>query len=145
MALEFPDSGAYLFSEDLLFVCPSSGIAMILESEKVISAASPGAKIPSETSCCMISRAWCWRSERVLPVGWVTGAFSLLFIVTCLSAVAPPDLFIYTKSVGHYTCRNTGSGKPSPATDNAHAERGRLSICFAGFRNLPDFVLQGKS
>lgn len=52
---------------------------------------------------------------------------------------------MHTKSVGHYTCRNTGSGKPSPATDNAHAKRGRLSICIAGDRNLPDFVLQGKS
>lgn len=47
--------------------CPLSGIQMNAESEKVTSAASFGAKMPSDTSCCMIACACCSRVE-LLPV-----------------------------------------------------------------------------
>lgn len=52
--------------------CSVSGIQMNAVSEKVISAASLGAKMPPVTSCCMISLACCSR-EELLPV---TGADS---------------------------------------------------------------------
>ncbi len=44
-----------------------SGMQMNAVSEKVTSAASSGVKIPSDTSCCMISWACCSRVE-LLPV-----------------------------------------------------------------------------
>lgn len=47
--------------------CSVSGIQMNAVSEKVISAASFGAKTPSATSCCMIACACCSR-EGLLPV-----------------------------------------------------------------------------
>lgn len=64
--------------------CSLSGIQTNAVSEKVISAASSGAKIPSPTSCCMISRACCSR-EELLPVTGsdceADGCFSFLSIV----------------------------------------------------------------
>ena len=43
--------------------CSVSGMQMNAMSEKVTSAASSGAKMPSVTSCCMISCACCSRRE----------------------------------------------------------------------------------
>lgn len=47
--------------------CSVWGMQMNAVSEKVTSAASSGAKMPSDTSCCMISWACCSRVE-LLPV-----------------------------------------------------------------------------
>ena len=49
--------------------CPVSGMQMNVVSEKVTSAASLGAKMPSATSCCMISRACCSRVELLSVTG----------------------------------------------------------------------------
>ena len=57
-------------------------VVMNAVSEKVTSAASSGKKMPSVTSCCMISQACCSREELLAVTGSDCGADGCFWVLS---------------------------------------------------------------